>query len=196
MVDLIALLVRTLLPFLKESILQGLTPAEWFKRNKLGCIWLGVVLTLVFAILHLSSLVFSQSTMLHESAVNLNRLTLSVQTLTMERDQARQMLTELQGDHEELTIQHEELLEVAAHLEERKERYESWLEHCGIDINYSGSQFPACPVKRVVVRQKVAAPPAAPPPTPPVEERKSTLRERLKAIFTGGQRERSRDDNK
>lgn len=189
MFDVIALLIRTLLPFIKESILQGLTPKEWIKRNKTGCIWLGVVLILMFSIIHLSSLVFNQSAMIHELNVGRNKLELSVQTVTMERDQAVKDALAFKNLHEELKAQHADVLEEAAKLEESNERYESWLRNCGIDTRYSGNGFPACPVRRVVVRQRPQPAPVV-IPTPPPEEHKPSFRERLRALFGGKKEEK------
>ncbi len=189
MFEIIALVIRTLVPFLKESVLQGLTPKEWLKRNKTGVVWLGVVLTLVFSVLHLSSLVFKQSAAIHEMTQASNKMQLSVQMLTMQRDQAEKDKLAAEKLHRELTEQHQSVLEEAAGLEEKVEKYERRLSNCGIDLNYQGNGTPSCPVRRVVVRQKAKEPPPLVLPAIPPEKPKPTLRERFKAFFGVGKKD-------
>lgn len=187
MIELLVMAFRTLLPFLKESLLSGSTFREWLKRNKTACVWLGFILMMLLAVMYLATTMFRQATLLHAAQFQVVSLERAQEKLKGERNKAVEDLAALQTVHEEFKGQHATLLGEAAELEERVDRYEGWLRNCGIDTDFRGAGFPQCPVRRVVVRQKPAPGPVQTVVLPPVpeEERKLSFRERFRALFTG-----------
>lgn len=189
MIELLVMAFRTLLPFLKESLLSGSTFREWMKRNKTACVWLGFILLMLLAVMYLATTMFRQAALLHHAQTQLATLSVDNERLKGERQKAVDDLAALTLVHEDFKGQHTTLLGEAAELEEKVEKYETWLRNCGINTDFQGTGFPQCPVKRVVVRQRARAAPTPAPtvvlPQLPAEEGKLTFRERFRALFTG-----------
>lgn len=194
MIELIISLVKTLAPFLKESILQGSTPKQWIAQNKVTCLWLSFQLVMLLTVMYLATTVFRQATLLHTATHETATLTAANTKLNEELLKVSAEHALLKETHGRLDLEHQGLLAEGARLEERVEQYEAWMANCGIDYRYTGTGYPSCPVKRVVVKRTVMGPAPTPAPTPipavpVVEDKKPTFRDRLRAIFTPAKKE-------
>ncbi len=190
--------LRLMWPFIKESILEGGTFKEWVGRNKLNCIWLGLLATMLIIVFSLTDSVIylrnKEATTAHAAEMHRVRHTelrerylLLEASLKLEREKN----TTLQNQVAELTLEN-------THQGETLDRYENWMSRCGINFNYTGTGAPQCKVTtRTVTRPPRRTPPprdtkpAEPPIAVPEEERKQqrkTFGQRLREIFGSGEK--------
>lgn len=172
MVELIIAIIKGLLPFLKESLLEGGTLREWFKRNLTACLWMVFHLVMLGVTLHLAN--------------NLYMQTQRVMTLTGANTILATRMTELDAENKRL---HGELATLG-HLHDETtgelSRYKAAATLCGVTVTAEGNfQCPRMTTPAGIATKR-RRPAPIPPPEPPVVEEsdKPTFGERLRSIFT------------
>ena len=187
--ELIVTILKSLWPFLKESMFEGLTFGEWIKRNKAACMWLAMLIIMLLISINMGTRIIRLSAHITELNTKSAKLVKERDGLKARSDQYSVELTKLKQDLQALQEAREEQ-------DARIQLYVEWMENCGINHEYEGEGFPACPTKKVIIKRTVTKyrdrPTPAPPPVvePPPPERKPTFRERLRSIFGGGKKEK------
>lgn len=182
-------LAKALWPFLKESFLKNKTLRETIRQNKTA-----VILLTMMALMMFFNLVMYETTLASRQErdvavrvlndINLRLVTAEKrnQLLEAERISDQAQLGQALARIEELD---KELLAVG----DRHDRFERWLQHCGIDTDYVGPNLPQC---RAAARPKPRSrrpAPVRPPPRPdppdeqPVAPERKPFFDRLKGIF-------------
>lgn len=154
MLGLFVTILRELLPFLKEALLEGQTFKGWMKNNWLTFAWLINTLALTMMIAHLAD---------------------SVALARFHEQQAQQQLQQIQEPLGRLVNQYKALLaentQLKSHVEEltsTKDKYEQWMGTCGVQYEDQGQ----C---KVVQAQPLSPRrprlPVAPHPSPAIHEK-------------------------
>lgn len=169
---LIVALVRELLPFLKEALLEGQTLRVWLKANWLTFVWLinSLVLTLLIALQ--ADVVGVVSLKERQVNVQLNSIVVPMQRLIEDHKFLR-------NENAELKALNQQLLEEKATTDETLLTYEEWMEKCGVDYQNGGSckvTKSAPPPRRPATRpksrpqQQAQQPPIQPPRDEPAQQ--------------------------
>ncbi len=187
--ELLLTVAKSLWPFLKESMFEGLSFGEWVKRNKSACIWLTMMIVMLLISINMGVRVTRLGTHIGELNTMAGKLTKERDALKVKYDTQLTEIIKLKQDLHTLQEAREEQ-------DARVQLYQQWMENCGIDHEYEGEGFPACPTKKVYIKRTVTKyrdrPAPEPPPVvaPPPVERKPTFRERLRSIFGGSKKEK------
>ncbi len=154
-------------PFLKENLLQNGTLKDFIGRNRVTCAWLTMMVIMLGAQIYLFD-----STMLarrgeiaarHEATLAKSQLTLVRQHMVLletDRQAYKKTATDLE---EQLTALQKQYSDLA----ESNDKYENWLQHCGVNLEYQGSGYPQC--KSSVTTTRKATPKRAVPSSAPTQ---------------------------
>lgn len=132
---------KELLPFLKESLLEGQTFRTWLKGNWLTFAWLVNTLALTLMIAHLSDLVIKARANEHK--------------VTKQWEQVLPPLHTVLLDYKRLRRENASLQTQVNALNNKQAQYEKWMTTCGVNYQDAGQ----CPVR-------AAEKPAVVPPRP------------------------------
>lgn len=189
--------LRLMWPFIKESILEGGTFKEWVGRNKLNCIWLGLLATMLVIVFSLTdSVIYLRS----KQAAAAQAVEVAKVKHTELRERYLLLEASLKLEREKNTTLQNQVIELTLENTtqgETLDRYETWMDKCGINYNYTGSGSPQC---KVVTRNTYRPPrrpnnppkdtrPKEPPIAVPEEEKqqkRKTFGQRLREIFGSG----------
>lgn len=181
-------------PFIKESLLREGTLRDFVRKNRTTCFWLVLMLFMLGAQIFLFDVANTARnnertavTRLNSYAAHLTLLRQQYTLLETDRNAYRDKAKELQKELDDLTASHGDLTE-------RVDRYEGWLQRCGVDLDYTGTNPPQCRARAAATRPKPR--PKPPVTAPPVilpeehkEPKKPTFMERLRGIFKGKDKE-------
>ncbi len=178
MVELLLAILKGLLPFLKESLLEGGTLREWVTKNRSTCVWLLFHAVMLMVVVHLASSHYKQ---------NQRIVTLYSQNTTLSRrvTELEQTNQDLIAQYTQKKIDHQVTANELADLTEELSIHKGAAAMCGVTVRPDGTfQCPrATPTPRATARR---TPPRRVEPTPPppaVEPHKPTFGERLRSIF-------------
>ena len=174
MYSFIVELLKALLPFLKENVLQGQSVKAWVLKNKAATAWLVIHLTMTGLFITLA-VILSQQTQLNRQLDWTNKQIIQQLERARERNRAvTEELVALEHVHNNLIAERDEAIRKA-------DAMHAGLSICGVTITPTGTVMcpRATPPRRP--RPPKRLPEALPPPQR--EEVKPTLRERLRNIF-------------
>ena len=180
MVEILLAILKGLLPFLKESLLEGGTLRQWISKNRSTCVWLIFHAVMLMVVVHLASSLHSQNQRVY--ALSRENITLNkkVGELELSTKGLTDQLTQMTTDHSTVTT---ELSEV----KEELSTYKAASTLCGVTVRPDGTYMcpRATPAPRSAPRRQPARRPAPEPAAepPPAEPHKPTFGERLRSIF-------------
>ncbi len=139
-------------PFLKENFLQDGTMKDFIARNKAMCFWLTMMVVMLVAQIYLFDSAMAarrgETAARHDASLVKGQLTLLRQHMVLiETD--RQAYKKKAADLEEqlAALQHQ-----YSDLAESNDKYERWLQHCGVNMAYQGTGFPQCKSNTLTAR--------------------------------------------
>jgi hypothetical protein len=124
MLGLFLAILKELMPFLKEALLEGQTFKGWLKNNWLTFAWLINTLALVLMIAHLADLV----------AQARYRENLALQQVSL----IQQPLGQLVVKHKQLMAENAQLKTTVTELTDTQQQYEQWMTTCGVQYQDRG----------------------------------------------------------
>jgi hypothetical protein len=191
--NLLVAMAKIAYPFVQENLLHEGTLKDFIVRNKAMCFWLTMMVVMLCAQVYLFDSAMAarrgESAARQEVTQLKGQLTLMRQHMALletDRQAYKKNASDLQ---EQLTV----LQNQYGDLVKSRSKYESWLQHCGVNLNYAGAGFPQCKSTSAstrVSKPKRAAQPATqptePPPTvtPPTEPEKKGFWNGLRRIFS------------
>lgn len=118
---------RELFPFLKEALLEGQTFRVWLKTNWLTFAWLVNTLVLVLMIAHLADLLTKAHRADHERFAQVNALRVPIEKMAHRNKQLTVENAQLVSDVADLSL-------FKAENEPKLEKYEEWMQRCGVNL--------------------------------------------------------------
>lgn len=178
---LIMTIVKELMPFLKESLLEGQTFKAWLKTNWLTFAWLVNTLIMTLMIAHLADT-------LHLSRISEQKARQEVQVIKRPAEQLVVLYKGLKVENTRLT---QEINTLRSDNQQRDlliAQYEDWMKGCGVNLETGQCRVVRTPIVKPTSRPKTR-PKSAPkqPPetaTPPEPEQKTGFFKKLRNIFT------------
>lgn len=171
---LLMTLLKELMPFLKESLLEGQTFRVWFKSNWLTFAWLANTLMLTLIIAYQSDVITLSRKNEHIAQKNLRDVKAPIENLIV-------LYKKTKNDNDRLS---QELQSKEVTLTQ----YRTWLDSCGVNTTTGQcpiSQYPtAKPTRSVKPSSR-----SKPAKTVPVEQDKPSFFRKLRRLFTRDKRD-------
>lgn len=175
---------RELFPFLKEALLEGQTFRAWLKTNWLTFAWLVNTLCLVLMIAHLSDLLSKSYTAEHERYKQISAL----------REPVLKMATrtkDLEAENLRLATEIAELTLFKAENSPKLEKYEQWLQRCGVNLDNGQCRAVRQPARPSRAKPAPVIHPQLPQEHPQPEPEKPGFLQRIKKMLS---RDKSQED--
>ena len=166
-------IARELLPFLKEALLEGQSFRVWLRSNWLTFVFLLSSLALTLMVAYLSDLVRDQR-------VRAELLRGQIVALAKPTEVLISRYRELETRNRELTLELQELEEDNGASLEVIERYQEWMQQCGVNIETGQCRISRAPVRPSRPKQETPSSQSVPDET---EKRRGFLR-RLRDLLT------------